>query len=78
MQLQYRTVNDLRPHESAKAVSFTDTALACKLTSMGLLPGTKILLVRLSPLGDALYIKIDDGIRIALRKEEASAIRIEK
>ncbi len=78
MQLQYRTVTDLRPFESAKAISFTDTALACKLTSMGLLPGTKIQLIRLSPLGDAVYIKIDDGIRIALRNEEASAIMIEK
>lgn len=78
MQLQFRTITDLRPFESAKAISFTDTALACKLTSMGLLPGTKIQFVRESPLGDAVYIKIDDGLRMALRKEEANSVRIEK
>jgi Fe2+ transport system protein FeoA len=78
MQLQYRTINDLRPYESSRAISFTDTALACKLTAMGLLPGTKVMLVRESPLGDAVYIKIDDGLRIALRKEEAASVRIEK
>jgi ferrous iron transport protein A len=78
MHLQFRTITDLRPYESAKAISFTDNELACKLTSMGLLPGTKIQMVRQSPLGDAVYIKIDDGLRIALRKEEAASIRIEK
>jgi ferrous iron transport protein A len=78
MQLLFRSVNDLKPQESARAISFTDHGLACKLTSMGLVPGTKIMMVRQSPLRDAVYIKLDDGLRIALRKEEASAIRIEK
>ena len=78
MQLLYRNVCDLKPYESGKAISFDDHALACKLTSMGILPGTKVMMVRQSPLGDAVYVKIDDGIRIALRKDEASAIKLEK
>jgi Fe2+ transport system protein FeoA len=78
MQLQYRTLTDLRPNESARAISFSDPALACKLTSMGLLPGAKIQIIRESPFGDSIYVKIDDGMRMALRKEEAASIRIEK
>jgi Fe2+ transport system protein FeoA len=41
--------------------------------SMGVLPGVQIEMVRKSPFGDAFYIKVD-GVRLALRKEEAVMI----
>lgn len=52
---------------------FTDPQLACKLMSMGVLPGTHIQVVRSAPFGGGCYIKADN-LRIALRKEEATRI----
>jgi Fe2+ transport system protein FeoA len=73
MQRRHRTLPELKAHESAQAISIIDPALACKLTSMGVLPGVQIEMVRKSPFGDAFYIKVD-GVRLALRIEEASSI----
>ncbi|MBK8554347.1 MAG: ferrous iron transport protein A [Lewinellaceae bacterium] len=76
MQRRYRTIPELRLHESAKAIAFADTALAGKLTAMGLLPGTLVEMVRKAPFGKAYYIKAD-GVRLALREEEAASILLE-
>lgn len=76
MQRRYRTIPDLKNHESAHALSFQDPALAGRLTAMGVLPGTLIEMVRSAPFGSAYYIKAD-GIRLALREEEASSILID-
>ena len=76
MQRRYRTIPELKAHESARALSFDDPALAGKLTAMGLLPGTLIEMVRSAPFGKAYYIKAD-GVRLALREEEAASILIE-
>ena len=76
MQRRYRTILDLKLHESALTIAFSNPELACKLTSMGLLPGTRIEMVRHAPFGSAYYIKVD-GIRMALREEEAQSILLE-
>ena len=76
MQRRYRTVPDLKLHESALTLAFADPELACKLTAMGVLPGTRIEMVRHAPFGAAYYIKVD-GIRMALREEEAASILLE-
>ncbi|MBL7825296.1 MAG: ferrous iron transport protein A [Saprospiraceae bacterium] len=76
MQRRYRSIPDLKTNESARALSFSDAALACKLTAMGVLPGARVEMVRQSPFGNAYYVKVD-GVRLALRKEEADSILIE-
>ncbi len=76
MQRRYRTIPDLKLNESALTFAFTDPALAGKLTAMGVLPGTRIELVRPAPFGKAYYIKVD-GVRLALREEEAASILLE-
>jgi len=76
MQRRYRTIPDLKLNESALTLAFTDPALAGKLTAMGVLPGTRIELVRPAPFGKAYYIKVD-GVRLALREEEAASILLE-
>lgn len=76
MQRRYRTISDLRKNESALTIAVTDPALAGKLTAMGVLPGTRIELVRPAPFGNAYYIKVD-GVRLALREEEAACILLE-
>jgi len=76
MQRRYRTLPDLKAHESAEAIAFSDPALAGKLTAMGVRPGTIIEMVRKAPFGQAYYIKVE-GIRLALREEEAASIMLE-
>ena len=76
MQRRYRSILDLKKNESAKALAFSDSELACKLTAMGFLPGATVELVRHSPFGSAYYIKVD-GLRFALREEEAACILLE-
>ena len=76
MQRRYRTIPDLKLHESARTIAFANPELACKLTAMGVLPGTRIELVRHAPFGSAYYVKVD-GIRMALREEEAASILLE-
>ncbi|MFN7266159.1 MAG: ferrous iron transport protein A, partial [Bacteroidota bacterium] len=51
MQRRYRSIPDLKIHETARALSFSDAALACKLTAMGFLPGARVEMVRQSPFG---------------------------
>ena len=76
MQRRFRTLPELKINESARTLSFSDPALAGKLTSMGLLPGSRIEMVRPAPFGKAYYIKAD-GVRMALREEEAASILLE-
>jgi ferrous iron transport protein A len=73
MQRRHRTLPELKAHESAQTISFTDHALACKLTAMGVLPGATIEMIRKAPFGDAFYVKVD-GVRLALRTDEAKQI----
>jgi Fe2+ transport system protein FeoA len=43
---------------------------------MGVLPGSLIEMIRPAPFGQTYYIKAD-GVRLALRKEEAQNILVE-
>jgi ferrous iron transport protein A len=56
-----------------EVTGFTDDAIASKLMAMGVLPGSKIALVRAAPMGGGWYVEVDN-IRIALRKQEAACI----
>lgn len=47
-----------------------------RLREMGLLPGTRVTLVRTAPLGDPLEIKLR-GYHLSLRKSEAEHVLIE-
>lgn len=61
--------------ESGIVGGFSDEKLACKLLSMGVLPGCRIQLVRKAPFGGAVYVAVDDHC-LALRKAEFGAIAI--
>lgn len=47
-----------------------------RLREMGLLPGTRITLIRTAPLGDPLEIKVR-GYHLTLRKSEADHVLVE-
>jgi ferrous iron transport protein A len=51
--------------------------VALRLMEMGLLPGTKLTLERVAPLGDPLVVRIR-GYALSLRKEEARLVEIER
>jgi ferrous iron transport protein A len=47
-----------------------------RLREMGLLPGTRITLVRTAPMGDPIEIKVR-GYNLTLRKSEAEHVTVE-
>ncbi len=73
---RYRTVRSLKPRECARTLRIEDPMLASRLTAMGLLPGSLVEMIRSAPFGHTYYIKVD-GVRLALRKEEASSILVD-
>ena len=72
-----KSVLDLKVGETGIVSSFNDPKHASKFLTMGILPHSKITIVRKSPLGDALYLQLD-GQKIAIRKSEGSAILLEE
>lgn len=76
MNLKEKTVATLQINESAIIQSFSDDLIAMKLASMGVLPQSKVTLVRKAPFNDPLYVKINDSQSLVLRAQEAQAIQV--
>lgn len=76
MTVAVRTINDLAAGESALIHTFIDEACAVRLLSLGVLPQTQVTLVRRSPLGDALYLRVGSH-HIAIRTSEATTITLQ-
>lgn len=66
-------LSDIQPGETGIIAHFTDPYVAGKLMAMGILPGTRVKMIRKAPLGGGFYIKADDNL-IALRKKEAACV----
>ncbi len=71
------TLDQLKPGESGKIVSFNDEENALKFMEMGCTPGEVVLMDSYAPLGDPLAI-IVSGYKLSLRRSEAAYINIEK
>jgi ferrous iron transport protein A len=65
----------ISPGEIGILAEYTNTLIAQKLLSMGVLLGSKIEVLRSAPWGGGLIIKADNLI-IALRKKEAASLLI--
>jgi ferrous iron transport protein A len=63
----------LRPGDAGLVERYTDDYIGGKLMSMGVLPGSRIEVVRIAPFGGGYYVKVDHSY-IALRKKEAGSI----
>ncbi len=74
--MKQRTVLDLEIGEVGYVKSFNDLHYACRLLTLGVLPKTKVTLVRKSPFRDALYLQLEDH-KIAIRKSEGAVILLE-
>jgi len=73
---ELRLLSQMRPGESGVLESFSDrTRNLLRLRELGLTPGQRIEVVRISPLGDPIEIRLT-GFDLCLRKSEAQSIEI--
>ena len=73
---QQMSLSDLRPGQSGRVTQVNATgAIRQRLLDMGLLPDVEVRVARVAPAGDPVWIKLS-GSQIALRKNEAKAVRI--
>jgi ferrous iron transport protein A len=66
----------LKPGQEGVIQEFKDNELYLKLMEMGCVPGEKILLEQVAPLGDPISILVS-GYRLSLRLNEADHIYVD-
>ncbi len=71
------TLDQLAIGERALIKSYDEEDVALKLMELGMIPNELIIVVRKAPPGDPIAIRIGSSV-LALRLDEASAVRIEK
>lgn len=71
-----KTLDTLKVGQSGIIKELTRKDLALKLIEMGCLPGEKITLTKIAPLGDPIAIEIS-GYELSMRKDEASTVVLE-
>ena len=70
------TLAQLAPGASAIIKAYPQAGPAfTRLREMGMLPGTRVSLVRIAPLGDPIEIQVR-GYRLSLRKSEAALVEV--
>ena len=70
------TLLDLKPGQVAVIKDFISSELELKLMEMGCIPGEKVIVEQVAPLGDPISIRIA-GYSLSLRKNEANQIIVE-
>lgn len=73
------TLADLKLGDSANIVglSVVNSADRQKLFACGLIPGARITVVRVAPLGDPLQIRVD-GVVLSIRKTEGLNVTVNR
>jgi ferrous iron transport protein A len=64
---------DMNLEEEGILAHFEDERLAVKLMAMGVLPGSRVRLIRKDISGKTFYVRVDQ-MRLAIRKTEAECI----
>lgn len=64
---------ELKNKEEGILLRFEDERLAVKLMAMGVLPGSRLRVIRKNASGNTLYIRVDQ-MHLAIRKTEAECI----
>ncbi len=75
MQNTVKTLAQLAIGTTAVINGFTDNVLALKMIEMGCIPGEKITLQHVAPLGCPCAFEIN-GILVSIRKSEAQSVLI--
>jgi ferrous iron transport protein A len=68
-------LSEMKPGQEGIIQEFNDQSVVLKLMEMGCVPGEKILLEQVAPLGDPISISIA-GYRLSLRLSEAEHILV--
>ena len=71
-----RTVLDLKIGEEAVVRDFHEASVACKLLTVGIVPQSRISMIRKAPFGGAVCLKLGETF-IAVRNREARAILVD-
>ena len=71
------TVDQLKKGEEAYIIDFNIDAIPLKLLEMGCLPGNLVRMIQKAPMGDPVYLNINDS-HLAIRIETAKEIIVEK
>ena len=69
-------LSELKPGQEGVIKEFQDSQIHLKLMEMGCVPGERIILEQIAPLGDPISIKVA-GYRLSLRRKEAEQIMVE-
>ncbi len=67
------SVIQLKVGTGGRITHFTDDRIAGKLMTMGVLPGSRLRVMRIAPFKGGYYLKVD-GMSIVVRNDEASFI----
>ena len=70
-----KRVNQLKEGEEGNVHQFSDEKIGSKLMIMGMLPNSKIKVVRVAPFKGGYYLKVD-GNGLAVREEEAASVQV--
>lgn len=70
------TLARLKKGQKAIITEFNIEAIPLKLLEMGCLPGNEVMLLQVAPLGDPIYINVNDS-HVAIRMETAAEIDVE-
>ena len=71
-----KRLSQIKQGKIVRIVSFEDNDLFIKLMEMGCLPGEKVVLEQIAPLGDPVSISVA-GYTLSLRLNEAEEIIVE-
>ena len=71
-----KKLSELKPGQHAIIRKFESDGIFLKLMEMGCLPGEKIILEKIAPLGGPISVNIS-GYSLSLRKSEANQILVE-
>ncbi|MEQ1676300.1 MAG: FeoA family protein [Chitinophagaceae bacterium] len=69
-------LSDLKPGQEGIIKEFQDNDIFLKLMEMGCVPGERILLEQVAPLGDPISVSVA-GYHLSLRLNEAEHILVE-
>lgn len=70
------TLASLKKGQKAVITDLNIDAIPLKLLEMGCLPGNVVELLQIAPLGDPIYINVNDS-HVAIRMETATEIDVE-
>lgn len=71
-----KKLSEIKIGESATIVSFMEEEISETLMNMGFIPGEKIKIERVAPLGDPIIIEVL-GYHVSIRRSEAERVIVE-